>query len=120
MNINFRMAVMMLAVGMVLTSCSRIIDPLIGEGEVTLSPDAARALVDYQARDKPRYFALSQDGQAYYYSFCDDSRCLKQPKSQVVRKCETYSSGVPCKIYASHGKVVWSKESQDDSASSTD
>jgi len=111
MTVNTGAAIAILLAGIALGGCGGIVDPSVGRGEVTLGPEAERAFVDYQALDKPRYFALAENGEAYYYSFCDESRCLKQVKAQVINKCETYSNGIPCHIYASHGNIVWMKDS---------
>jgi hypothetical protein len=110
MKVNFGAGVALLGAGLALGGCSGPIDPTVGQGPIALRSDVERALVDYQARQKPRFFAVSEDGSAYYYSFCDAGRCLRQAKTQVIKKCESYSGGVPCKIYASHGTVVWDRE----------
>lgn len=92
---------------MMLAGCAEFADPTVGEGPITLSSRAEQAFADYQAKPKPRYFAVSEDGSAFFYSYCDVERCLRQVKSKVVDKCESYSNGVPCKIYGSHGQIVW-------------
>ncbi|MDH3660457.1 MAG: hypothetical protein OEU92_10590 [Alphaproteobacteria bacterium] len=86
-------------------------DPSVGQGPITLSADAEQAFTAYQAKQTPRYFAVSADGEAYYYSFCGAGRCLRQAKTKVIERCETFSNGVPCKIYGSQGKVVWTDQS---------
>lgn len=96
---------------MMLTGCAAVIDPSVGRGPITLSADAEQAFAEYQSRYKPRYFAVSEDGGAYYYSFCDVGRCLRQAKTKVIDKCETFSGGVPCRIYGSHGEIVWAEDS---------
>ncbi len=94
-----------------ITGCSTVIDPSIGQGPISLSTQTQKAFTEYQARQTPRYFAVSTDGQAYYYSYCDAGRCLRQAKTKVIDQCERYSKGVPCKIYGSQGAIVWSDES---------
>ena len=108
---SIRTVLLSMAACVVLIGCSTVIDPYVGRGPIELTSDAEQAFADYGARSKPRYFAVSTDGRAYYYSFCDDSRCLRQAKTNVISKYESFSDGVPCKIYGSQGKVVWSDES---------
>lgn len=98
------------ATAFLLAGCS-VADPSVGTGPIALGSAAKEAFDDYQAHPYPRYFAIAEDGSAYYYSYCAEGRCLRTPKTQVVRQCETYSEGIPCKIYASNGKVVWAKDS---------
>jgi len=101
-----------LAVAIMLTAagCSNI-DPSVGTGPITLGPASEKAFTDYQAKPFPRYFALSEDGSAFFYSYCSGNQCLRSAKTQVIHQCETYSDGIPCKIYASKGKVVWAVDS---------
>ena len=96
-----------MAVCMTLAGCAGIVDPNVGQGPITLSKDASKAFADYQAKRTPRYFAVSTDGNAYYYSFCDSGRCRRQAKTTVIDRCESFSNGVACKIYGSQGNVVW-------------
>ncbi len=85
-------------------------DPSVGTGPIKLGAAAEKAFGDYQDRVYPRYFAVAEDGSAYFYNYCSAGRCLRTPKTQIVRQCETYSQGVPCKIYASNGNVVWAED----------
>ena len=107
MDVSIRAALSTMAVCLVLVGCAGIIDPTVGQGPISLSEDAEKAFADYQSKQTPRYFAVSSDGQAYYYSFCDVGRCLRQAKTKVIEQCETFSNGVPCKIYGSQGSIVW-------------
>lgn len=107
MNVIITVGLSAMAAALALTGCADIRDPAVGTGPITLSAEAEKALAEYRARRTPRYFAVSTDGQAYYYSFCDSGRCLRQVKTEVVEKCESFSGGVPCKIYASRGDIVW-------------
>lgn len=112
MNVTIRPVLSLMAVCVTLAGCAAAItDPSVGRGPIALSADAEKAFVDYQAKQTPRYFAVSTDGQAYYYSYCNVGRCTRQVKTSVIRKCESFSNGVPCKIYGSHGSVVWDQES---------
>ncbi|MGI9505602.1 MAG: hypothetical protein ACR2RE_21400 [Geminicoccaceae bacterium] len=107
MNFSLRSIISATALCLSLIACAQISDPTVGKGPISLSSDVEAAFADYQALQKPRYFAVSADGNAYYYSYCDVSRCLRQVKTKVIQKCESFSNGVPCKIYGSQGKVVW-------------
>jgi hypothetical protein len=109
MSTRFKSIVLAIAAAATIAGCA-IRDPSVGTGPITLSADAERAFDQYRAKETPRYFAVSEDGLAYYYSYCDAGRCLRQPKTQVVRKCESYSEGVPCRIYGSQGNIVWAKD----------
>ncbi|MGI9500169.1 MAG: hypothetical protein ACR2P3_09035 [Geminicoccaceae bacterium] len=107
MDVSVRAGLSIMAACMALAGCAGITDPAVGQGPIALSADAENAFVEYRTRRTPRYFAVSTDGQSFYYSYCDAGRCLRQPKTRVIEKCESYSNGVPCKIYASQGNVVW-------------
>lgn len=111
MDVSIRAGLSITAVCLALSGCADFADPAVGKGPITLSADAEKALADYKARRIPRYFAVSTDGRSFFYSFCDAGRCLRQAKTQVIDKCETFSNGVPCKIYASQGNVVWTEGS---------
>ena len=106
MSVAGRIIVGSVAVVGMLLGCT-VADPSVGEGPVTLHSHVREAFAEYQAKQTPRYFAVSIDGQAFYYSYCDAGRCRRQPKTHVVRRCESHSDGVPCKIYASGGEVIW-------------
>jgi len=104
---DVRPVLSIMAVCMTLIGCAQIVDPSVGQGPITLSPYVEQAFAEYRSQQKPRYFAVSADGEAYFYSFCKSSRCLRQVKTKVISKCESFSNGVPCKIYGSQGKAVW-------------
>ena len=111
MNVSIMAGLSIMAVGMTLVGCTGITDPTVGQGPISLSDDAEKAFAEYQSKKTPRYFAVSSDGQAYYYSYCDSGRCIRQLKTKVIEQCETFSNGLTCKIYGSQGAVVWSDES---------
>lgn len=111
MNVSIMSSISIICASLMLAGCNAVVDPAVGQGPITLSAHAEKAFAEYQALQKPRYFAVSADGEAYYYSFCGESRCLRQVKTKVIDKCESYSNGVPCKIYGSQGAIVWAKDS---------
>jgi hypothetical protein len=110
MNASVKPALSLLVASTVLVGCNTVVDPSVGQGPIALSAQTQEAFADYQARQTPRYFAVSTDGEAYYYSYCDAGRCLRQAKTKVIDQCERYSNGVPCKIYGSQGAVVWAHD----------
>jgi uncharacterized protein RhaS with RHS repeats len=110
MNISIKVGMSIIAVCMMLAGCADMIDSSVGKGPITLSADAEQAFAEYQAKRTPRYFAVSADGEAYYYSYCDSGRCLRQVKTKVIERCESFSDGVPCKIYGSQGNIVWTTD----------
>ncbi len=107
MDVSIRVGLSIMTVCMTLAGCAGIVDPALGQGPISLSEDALKAFAEYQSKRTPRYFAVSSDGQAYYYSFCDTGRCRREPKTRVIEQCEGFSEGLPCKIYGSQGNVVW-------------
>ncbi len=109
MRDTIRYKILALAIMLTSTGCS-VTDPLVGTGPIAMGPAAEKAFTDYRAKSFPRYFALSEDGSSFYYSFCSGNQCPRTPKSQIVRQCETYSAGIPCKIYARNGEVVWAND----------
>lgn len=110
MDVSIRVGLPIMAVCMTLVGCAGITDPTVGQGPISLSEDAEKAFVEYQSKRTPRYFAVSSDGRAYFYSFCDAGRCIRQAKTKVIERCETFSNGLPCKIYGSQGTIVWSNQ----------
>ncbi len=111
MDVSIRAGLSIMAACMTLAGCTGIIDQSVGQGPISLSEDAEKAFAAYQSKQTPRYFAVSSDGQAYYYSYCDVGRCRRQAKTKVIEQCESFSNGLPCKIYGSQGAVVWSDNS---------
>ncbi len=109
MNASIKPVITLLAASATLLGCNTVIDPSVGQGPIALSTQTQKAFTEYKAQQKPRYFAVSTDGEAYYYSYCDSSRCLRQAKTKVIDQCERYSNGVPCKIYGSQGAIVWAR-----------
>ena len=107
MEVSIRAGLSIMVVCLALTGCAAVVDPTVGQGPIALGQDAKKAFVEYQSKQTPRYFAVSSDGQAFFYSYCDAGRCLRQVKTKVIEQCETFSDGLPCKIYASQGNVVW-------------
>lgn len=80
-----------------------------GEGPPQLSPEAQRAYQEFQRRAEPYFFALSMDGRAYSYSYCSFIGSCTRTGARVrtINSCYQASNGVPCRIYANAGRIVW-------------
>lgn len=99
-----------LIVSMVLVGCKSVTD-LYGEGPITMTPRINAAFEKYKLGPGPEYFAVSQDGRTYGWSYCvagiDSCRGGGLPGMIAIKACERGSNGVPCKIYARSNWVVW-------------
>ena len=101
--------------GFILTGCADLSsfvernfnDTTTGTGPITLSPFAQQTFNKYLASTTPLYFAVSEDGQTPFYTYCDDPRCARATSKAAIYSCEKSSDGVPCKIYASGRNVIW-------------
>jgi hypothetical protein len=88
-----------------LTSCG-VTGTEIGSGPITLSPGVKQALEEYRSLRTPYYFAVSSDGEAFGYTYCQEVRCRSVgDAASAVYSCER--SGKECKIYARREEVVW-------------
>ena len=94
MDVSIRAGLSVLSVCAALAGRSSVVDPTIGQGPITLSANAEKAFADYQSKQIPRYFAVSTDGQAYYYSYCDAGRCLRQVCLGSHASIQTERSGM--------------------------
>lgn len=81
----------------------------IGGGPLHLSPSVENRLQAYLATPSRMYFAVSVDGQHFGYSYCPDGpyACEEDTGAVALRSCQRKSRGVPCKIYAMDGEIVW-------------
>jgi len=68
---------------------------------------------DWLARPTPRAFALSAEGHwaATWTLNPTDAALPRDPSERALVICQQRSKGVPCKLYAINGAVVWTKES---------
>ena len=82
---------------------------LVGSGPITLSLGCQLRFADFQSLDNPDSFAVSTDGRACGYSYCEEMACVGYGEQIAVESCERSSKSVPCKIYAFKNKVVWRK-----------
>jgi hypothetical protein len=79
-----------------------------GASPLTVSSGLQDAFNEYlQSAIQPQYFMVAEDGRAYGYSYCDASKCYGNDFDYARDACLRVSAGVPCKIYALGGRVVW-------------
>lgn len=101
-------AVAALLAVMLLTACTQAGggSDLSNQPEIAMSQDALTAYNDrYLARHLPLAFAVSPDGHAYSYYYCEASRCVggSQPSQEAIRDalsdCSNEGHG-QCTIFA--------------------
>jgi hypothetical protein len=68
---------------------------------------------DWLGRPTPRAFALSAEGHwaATWGLSPADPAAPRDPSERAIFICQQRSKGLPCKLYAINGAVVWTKES---------
>lgn len=71
---------------------------------------------DWLGRPTPRAFALSAEGHwaATWTLNPTDASHPRDPSERALMICQQRSKGVPCKLYAINGAVVWTKEARSD------
>jgi len=83
----------------------------VGPIAVSLGPGAVAGWEHYDGLEKPDYFALSEDGRAYGYTFCGVAGCLNDPASnrrkRAIKHCESKRDGVRCRLFAKQRQIVW-------------
>lgn len=77
-----------------------------GSGPLTLSPYVFKGFQKYLDAYGALFFAVSEDGTRYGWSYCDNLPCGNN-RHLAIRVCERYSRGIPCKIYAVQKNIVW-------------
>ena len=96
-----------------------------GKGEVKLNKNTMEYLIMYmygagnekysgdaKRKNDPDIMALSEDGRSFYYYYCP-AEYRAQGCNQngivgsVIKKCESYSGGSPCFIFAKKRRIVW-------------
>ncbi len=70
------------------------------------STDCAKAYQRYMRTFYPHYFALSDDGRACGYTFCNSGCVRTSSPIQALKECEGVSNGRSCSVYAFRGSVV--------------
>ena len=95
--------------GFVLVGCKTAAD-FYGKGPIRLSSNVEKGFERYKGGAGPEYFAISEDGKKYGWSFCraGPGYCSGGglPETIALQSCERYAK-YPCKIYAKGKVVVW-------------
>jgi len=79
----------------------------VGTTPITLSFAVVAGFEKYKQTDNPLFFAVSTNGQRYYYYWCDTIYCDPDFSGQAISLCERRSGGVDCKIFAFERSIVW-------------
>ena len=97
-----------LMVILALTLCACSLESPRGSGPIIISEAVEQGFKKYKELQSPTYFAVSQNGQRYGYSYCDDYKCRKGGQHIALQYCKQPStSSVPCKIFAREREIVW-------------
>lgn len=79
-----------------------------GTGPLHLTPYVAEGFARYLGEQGPHNFAVSEDGEAYFYVYCGYTACSRSlGTSYTIGRCQQRSGGVPCRIFAMDREVVW-------------
>lgn len=92
-----------------LAACQTTGGSTAGSGPITLNSKIQQHFDNYLA-DNGRIFSVAVDGRSsFHYSYCPDVRCRDTvgARSRSIERCEKYSNGVPCRVYAIREQVVW-------------
>ncbi len=77
----------------------------------TLSPSVEALFERYLNEPVPRVFVVSIDGQYASYRYCTGlgDICVGQVSDthKAITRCEGFSGGVPCKVYAHGSRIKW-------------
>ena len=85
-------------------------DSNAGSGPLTLTPDIQALFIQYKKETSPVAFAVSINGRSANYRYCPDAwdAChFENSQAKAIERCQEFSGGVPCKIYAIERTVVW-------------
>ena len=78
-----------------------------GSGPILISKQVEKGFEEYKKLQNPSHFAVSENGRYYGYSYCSETRCLKEGQSVALYSCKQSAGSTPCKIFASGTKIVW-------------
>jgi hypothetical protein len=94
---------------LVLLLCASCADPDFGSGPITLSPQVRASFEEYNARDAPTYFVVTESGQGAYYVYCRGGFNCTYPTARMhaLDQCHALYPGENCKIYAVRRSLVW-------------
>lgn len=78
----------------------------VGQGPIRLSPEVQALYAEYRGLLSPSAFAVSADGAAASYSYCQSLEgCRGNEAHMALEGCRR--SGKECFVYDLGGKVVW-------------
>ena len=66
-------------------------------------------------KNNPTIMAVSESGYSYMYSYCPivyHDGCTPPNTGRIIKKCEKYSEGSPCYIFARKRTIVWKNGSE--------
>ena len=79
-----------------------------GSEPILISKRVEQGFEKYKKLQNPGHFAVSENGRYYGYSYCSDTKCRKGGQSIALRSCKRSAGTIPCKIFASGTRIVWS------------
>ena len=78
-----------------------------GSGPITVSKRVQQGFEKYKAEQAPGYFAVSEDGRTYGYSFCQDLKCRAGGQHVALRSCGNRTTTSTCRIFAREREITW-------------
>lgn len=103
--------------GLALAACQTT-GSTVGSGPIKFSPQMQHYVDQYMNSSDPvAHLAVAVDGKSgIFYFYCPDVGCRDASAIEAIYKCEEYTNGVPCKIYANRKKVLWKFDVSEDSS----
>ena len=96
---------------LVLAACQTN-EAFYGNGPLTLSNSVLQGFERYKnAGYSSGYFAVTEDGRGYSFSYCSAAQCGGSALMVAIRSCESRTQRT-CKIYAEGKQVVWDHTAQ--------
>ena len=78
-----------------------------GQGPLSVSNNVASGYERFKKDVGAAYFAVSEDGRTYGYSYCTDFVCRGNARAGAIAACERSSRGAACYIFASGEEILW-------------
>ena len=98
--------IMVLFAALTITACQAPPDKYTWLKQIDLKPEVKAGFHEYKKLPYPAYFAVTENGRTFGYSFCDSSGCRGNAMMVAIYSCERYSNDAPCKIYAKGAKAI--------------
>lgn len=106
MKINFKILAILI-LPFFLAACPTNQD-YFGTGPISLDASNLVGFENYKrAGINAGYFAVTEDGTWYGYSYCPAGQCSGNTLMLAINSCENNSKGRECRIYAEGRTVVW-------------